>query len=77
MGDDIRFSRDEISLPTCPKDSSPEIKNLYFTSGGKAKFATSSSQKVQGKWMSSLTENWIKFIVFPLKWLVTTYGINQ
>jgi hypothetical protein len=45
MGDDIRFSRDEISLPTCPKDSSPEIKNLYFTSGGKVQFATSSSHE--------------------------------
>jgi 3-deoxy-D-manno-octulosonate 8-phosphate phosphatase (KDO 8-P phosphatase) len=46
-----------IGLPTCPKDSSPEIKSillLHRNGARKARSATSlSKSKVQGKWMSS------------------------
>jgi hypothetical protein len=63
MGDD-RFSRDEISRSsTCPKDSSPEIKSIstYILIERQRCSSRRHEQvmKVQGKWMSSLTENWI------------------
>jgi 3-deoxy-D-manno-octulosonate 8-phosphate phosphatase (KDO 8-P phosphatase) len=52
-----------VGLPTCPKDSSPEIKSLliFHRNGGKGAVRDVIEQvmKVQGKWMSSFDENWI------------------
>jgi 3-deoxy-D-manno-octulosonate 8-phosphate phosphatase (KDO 8-P phosphatase) len=48
-----------VGLPTCPKDSSPEIKSIstYIShrNGGKGAVRDVIEQvmKVQGKWMSS------------------------
>ena len=61
MGDDIPdfHVMKLVGLPTCPKDSSPEIKSIstYIShrNGGKGavRYVIEQVMKVQGKWMSS------------------------